>query len=109
MPQLIGSGVWYSGTMRLKHLSVAAGSLLVACGCLHGQTLLIIAPAAFGDALKEYAEYKNGQMHTEVVTLEEVLSRTDGPDDAARLKRYLHRRWFDQRVHGDQARARYVL
>ena len=54
---------------------------------------LIVAPDQFHDALKEYVEYKKKLRPTELVSLEDVLKKTDGVDDPERLKRFLYDAW----------------
>ena len=54
---------------------------------------LIVAPDEVHDALKEYVEYKKKLRPTELVSLEDVLKKTDGADDPERLKRFLYDAW----------------
>jgi hypothetical protein len=57
--------------------------------------LLIIAPAAFREALADYVRYKKQQLPTDLVLLEEALRRGRGGDDPERLKRFLYQRRAD--------------
>lgn len=60
--------------------------------------LLVVAPNQFRDALKDYVVFKQKQLPTELVSLEEVLKSTDGVDDPERLKRFLYESWRKRSV-----------
>lgn len=64
--------------------------------------LVIVAPKQFTEALVDFVEYKQKQIPTELVVLEEALATTEGCDDAEKLKRFLFER-------GKQKRCGYVL
>jgi len=57
--------------------------------------LLIIAPDAFHDTLRDFAAFKRDRLATELVSLESILASSGGADDPERLKRYLFERWRD--------------
>ena len=58
-----------------------------------GKGLLVVAPAGFHAALRDFVAYKQKRLPTELKSLEEILQTTDGVDDPEKLKRYLHREW----------------
>jgi hypothetical protein len=58
----------------------------------------IIAPESFHGALTEYVEYKRKIRPTTLVSLEHVLSTTEGFDDPERLKRFLYEAWRRQQL-----------
>lgn len=58
-----------------------------------GAGLLVIAPAAFAADLNGFLIAKQAAMPAELVSLESALAKGTGPDDPARLKRYLYERW----------------
>ena len=53
----------------------------------------VIAPAAFAAELSGFLIAKQAAMPAELVSLESALATGTGPDDPARLKRYLYERW----------------
>jgi hypothetical protein len=57
------------------------------------RSLLIIAPAAFHDSLRDFVEYKQSKLPTRLVDLEHVISTYHDGDDATRLKHYLYDEW----------------
>ncbi len=60
------------------------------------RSLLIVAPAAFQEALGDYLAFKRERLPTELVSLEAALadpSAAAGVDDPERLKRFLFARW----------------
>jgi hypothetical protein len=57
--------------------------------------LLIIAPDAFHETLRDFASFKNARLAAELVSLESILASSGGADDPERLKRYLFARWRD--------------
>lgn len=60
--------------------------------------LLIIAPAAYHEALMDFVAFKQKELWTDVVELEEVLATTEGVDDPERIKRFLYDRWRAKKV-----------
>lgn len=64
--------------------------------------LLIVAPAAFADALKPFVDAKSAQMGVQLETLERILKSSRGGDDAEKLKRFLYAAW-------SKSQTRYVL
>lgn len=64
--------------------------------------LVVVTPAAFAPALKDYLAHKAKQLPTRCVHLEAVLKEASGGDDAGKLKRWLYDQWRQQHV-------RYVL
>ncbi|MBI5388051.1 MAG: hypothetical protein HZA90_25585 [Verrucomicrobia bacterium] len=58
---------------------------------------LVIAPAAFHPALKEFVTHKQKLLPTELRSLETILQDATGVDDAEKLKRFLYDEW---RQHG---------
>lgn len=81
-------------------------TLLVNAAKVNGDELaehfVIVAPKQFSEALVDFVEYKQKQLSTEFVVLEEILAATEGWDDAEKLKRFLFQRW-------EQKRCGYVL
>ena len=57
--------------------------------------LLIIAPAAFHPALREFVAHKQKLLSTELRSLESVLADSPGVDDPEKLKRHLYREWHE--------------
>src|SRR5262245_18533631 len=55
--------------------------------------LLIVAPQSFHSALKEFAAHKQKLLPTELISLDEILRQTSGPDDSEKLKRFLYQQW----------------
>lgn len=79
-------------------------SLFTLCFCLlsgsgrvkageFAESLIVVAPQQFASALTHFIEFKQQQLRTELVVLEEVLASSSGCDDAEKLKRYLFERW----------------
>lgn len=60
--------------------------------------LLIVAPARFGAAVAEYAEFKRETRECDVAVLEDVLATTAGVDDPERVKRFLFEAWKQRGV-----------
>lgn len=58
--------------------------------------LIVVAPARFHEALREFVAHKRGLLPTELVALEEVLKTSPGVDDPERLKRFLYRAWRER-------------
>ena len=54
---------------------------------------LVVAPERFHDALKEFVAYKQYDLGTELVSLEQVLKTGTGVDDPERLKQFLYAAW----------------
>lgn len=55
--------------------------------------LLVIAPERFHDALRDFIRYKNGQLPTQLVSLEQTLKTFAGTDDPEKLKRFLYQQY----------------
>jgi hypothetical protein len=60
--------------------------------------LIIVAPNAFHEALKDFVSYKRKLLPVELVSLEKVLADTQGVDDPEKLKRYLYAQWHGRRL-----------
>lgn len=60
--------------------------------------LLVVAPSRFRDSLAPFVSHKAPLLPTEIVDLETVLEKSQGADDAEKLKRYLYGRWKKQRI-----------
>lgn len=60
---------------------------------LSSERFLIIAPELFMSELKAYADYKQKQQPTTLVSLESILKEQKQGDDAERVKRYLYQQW----------------
>jgi hypothetical protein len=60
--------------------------------------LLIVAPQQFAPALADYARYKQKQLPTDLVSLEQILVSSSGVDDPERLKRYLYKAWRSRNI-----------
>ena len=63
---------------------------------------LIVAPSDWSRLLRPFVQHKRRQLPTKLATLEAVLARNDGVDDAEKVKRFLYRQYVDHAV-------RYVL
>lgn len=68
-------------------VGVVAGTAMAADG------LLIVAPQSLADGLKDFVAFKQERLPTELATLEDVLEKSEGVDDAEKVKRYLFERW----------------
>jgi hypothetical protein len=55
--------------------------------------LLVIAPKAFKAALQDFVTWKQTQLPTESIALEDILKQSSGIDDPEKLKRFLYGRW----------------
>lgn len=57
------------------------------------KTFLVVAPDAFHPALKDFIEFRQGQLPTTLVSLEKILKTSTGVDDPERLKQFLYHAW----------------
>jgi Peptidase family C25 len=55
--------------------------------------LLIVAPRAFRQELKDFTAFKQARMPAQLIELEEVLAKSSGADDAEKLKLFLFDQW----------------
>jgi hypothetical protein len=61
--------------------------------------LLIVAPSLFCPVLVDYVRYKQQQMPTTLVKLEDILRESHGVDDPERLKYYLYDHWHQHKLN----------
>lgn len=64
--------------------------------------LVVLAPAAWKEALAPFVAARAKELAVELVALEDVLAANEGFDAPERIKRHLHRAWKERR-------ARYAL
>jgi len=97
---------WGPGVPRLlaanslAHIRGLAGLVLAAVSlgwpiawAAPAPRLLVIAPDRFHPALKEFVGFKQTELPTTLVSLEQVLRAQAGVDDPERLKRFLYHEW----------------
>jgi hypothetical protein len=63
-----------------------------------GKMLMIVAPQKFREALDEYVRFKKQYLPTEIVSLEDVLQKTEGVDDPEKLKRFFYDAWRNRHL-----------
>jgi hypothetical protein len=86
-----------------RHCSAGIALLALTHAFAHAaDTLVIIAPRDFHDALAPFVTHKKPILDTELVALEDVLEHWGGVDDPERIKHFLYDRW-------KAGRARYAL
>ncbi len=83
------------GFLLLAALGVfGAGGVALAAGpAADSLRMLVIAPASFHSALRDFIAHKQRLLPTELRSLEEVLERSPGVDDPEKLKRFLYGEW----------------
>ena len=64
--------------------------------------MVVVAPASYHKALRDFVKYRSEQRPVELVALETILNESPGVDDPERLKRWLFEAWKSRGV-------RYVL
>ena len=60
--------------------------------------MVVISPRAFEKSLGEFVVWKNSQLPTSWLALEDVLEKSDGIDAPEKLKRYLFEQWRDRKL-----------
>ena len=64
--------------------------------------MVVVAPASYHKALRDFVKYRSEQRPVELVALETILKESPGVDDPEKLKRWLFEAWKSRGV-------RYVL
>ncbi len=99
--------------IRVPNLRIGLLTLLIATGTLHAQPpakapnanahpktkgMVVVAPAKFYEALKDYMSFRSDRRPAKLVALETILKESDGVDDPERLKHWLYREWKENGV-----------
>jgi hypothetical protein len=60
--------------------------------------MVVVAPASFHKALRDFVKYRSEQRPVELVALETILKESPGVDDPEKLKRWLFEAWKSRGV-----------